>query len=195
MKKIVLLFFAFSLIACNDESSSKKKIKSSQSSNDENNEEEDEETKPIKKKKKQDEEESTIQVLNNIDIESKGGVKVYRTFLSYSDGSLVPSSNTTQLQQPIYLNINVEKGWEEEDGKVSIGASEKITTDNGTVLLEEADLFKNTTSLSADDAKFIRLKALINNMSGPINYFVVDFKVWDKNGDGVIKGSYKFSIE
>ena len=134
-------------------------------------------------------------MLNDIDITAKGSVKVYRTFLSYKDGSLVPSSNTTELQKPVYLNINVEEGWEEEDGKVSIGASEKITTDDGTLLLDEKDLFKNTSSLDADDAKFIRLQALINSMSGPIKYFNVDFRVWDKNGDGVIKGSYKFYIE
>lgn len=148
-----------------------------------------------KKNVKQDEDAGKTQVLNNISINTQGGVEVYRAFLSYSGGNLVPASNTTSLGEPVYLNLNITKGWEEENGMVSLGAAEKISTDNGTVLLDEADLFKNSASFNADDAKFIRLKAVVNSMSGPIRYFVVDYKVWDKNGDGAIQGSYKFYIE
>jgi hypothetical protein len=139
--------------------------------------------------------ETKTQVLNDISVETEGSVKVYRAFLSYESGDLVPSSNVTAPGKPIYLNLNITKGWKEEMGEVSLGASEKISTDNGTVLLDEPDLFQNYKSVSADDAKFIKLKAVVNNLSGPIKYFIVDYKVWDKNGDGVIRGSYKFYVE
>jgi hypothetical protein len=135
------------------------------------------------------------QILNDVSIETKGDVEVYRTFLSYESGDLVPSSNTTSLGQPVYLNLNITKGWKENEGTVSLGASERISSDNGTVFLDEPDLFQNYSSLSAEDAKFIRLKAVINSKSGPIKYFVVDYKVWDKKGDGTITGSYKFYVE
>lgn len=133
--------------------------------------------------------------MNNISVKTEGNVEVYRAFLSYEYGSMVPSSNKTSLGKPIYLNLNITEGWKEENGEVSLGASEKISTDNGTVILEAPDLFSNMGSFKAGDAKFVRLKALINNMSGPIKYFVVDYKVWDKKGDGVVKGSYRFYVE
>lgn len=176
MKKILLQFIAFTFIisACNNSS----KTKSSSETKD-----------------KADKKESTTQVLNNISVKTEGNVEVYRAFLSYEDGSMVPSSNKTALGKPIYLNLNITEGWKEENGEVSLGASEKISTDNGTVILEAPDLFSNMGSSKAGDAKFVRLKALINNMSGPIEYFVVDYKVWDKKGDGVVKGSYRFYVE
>jgi hypothetical protein len=142
-----------------------------------------------------DKDENKTRFLNDISIEPKGGVEVYRTFLSFESGDLVPSSNVTSLGKPVFLNLNITKGWKEDEGTVSLGASERISSDNGTVFLDEPDLFQNYNSISAEDAKFIRLKAVVNSKTGPIKYFVVDFKVWDKNGDGVITGSYKFYVE
>jgi hypothetical protein len=139
--------------------------------------------------------ENTVQVLNNISVETEGDVEVYRAFLSFEDGSLVPSSNKTAAGKPIFLNLNITKGWTEENGQVSLGAYQKISTDNGTVILEAPDLFSNVNAIKADDAKFIRLDAVINEISIPIEYFVVDYKVWDKKGNGVIKGSYKFYVD
>lgn len=175
MKKIFFAFLAINSIlsACNDSA----------------------ETGSNPSSEKSNKKENATQVLNNISVETEGDVEVYRAFLSYEDGSTVPSSNKTSLGKPIYLNLNITKGWTEENGQVSLGASEKISTDNGTVILEAPDLFSNVNSLASDDAKFVRLKAVISNMSGPIEYFVVDYKVWDKKGNGVIKGSYKFYIE
>jgi len=175
MKKILLALLAVNCIlsACNNSTRTETK-----SSSEKNNKKE-----------------SSTQVLNNISVETEGDVEVYRAFLSYEDGSMVSSSNKTALGKPIYLNLNITNGWKEENGEVSLGASEKISTDNGTVILEAPDLFSNTGAFKANDAKFVRLKAVINNMSGPIEYFVVDYKVWDKKGDGVVKGSYRFYVE
>lgn len=192
MKHALMAFFALSLFfsACNNSSQTATKSSTTTDKNKDGKEEKEENEKKENKK-----EESEIQILNDISITTEGDVEVYRTFLSYEDGSLVPSSNTTSLGKPIYLNINITKGWHEENGEVSLGASERISTDNGTVFLDAGDLFKNRNSLNAEDAKFIRLKAVVNSMTGPINYFVVDYKVWDKKGNGEIKGSYKFYIE
>jgi hypothetical protein len=139
--------------------------------------------------------ENTAQISNDISIETKGSVEVNKAFLSYESGDLVPSSNVTSTGNPIYLNLNIVKGWKEDEGTVSLGVSERISSNNGTVFLDEPDLFQNYNSISAEDAKFIRIKALVKSKTGPIKYFVVDYKVWDKNGDGVITGSYKFYVE
>jgi hypothetical protein len=146
-------------------------------------------------KEKDTDEKKNKQVLNDIEMQTEGGVEVDKAFLTYEDGGLVPSSNTTSLGKPIYLTLHITDGWKEEMSEVSLGISEKISMDDGTVVLNEPDLFKNYTSFSAEDAKFLKLKAVINNMSGSINYFIVDYRVWDKKGKGVIKGSYRFYIK
>lgn len=188
MKKIIWAPFALAMVvsACNNTVSTADPNFSA--SKKEKKEEKEDDVKDEK-------EETKTQVLNDISIETEGSVEVYRAFLSYQSGDLVPSSNVTSVGKPVYLNLNITKGWKEEMGEVSLGAAEKISTDNGTVLLDEPDLFQNYKSLNADDAKFIKLKAVVDNMNGPIKYFVVDYKVWDKNGDGVIKGSFKFYVE
>jgi hypothetical protein len=193
MKQMIWASLAFTVIfsACNNtvpsadpgvlsSKSEHKSGKDDEKNNDENSKE--------KSKNK-------IQLLNDISIETKGSVEVYRAFLSFESGDLVPSSNVTSPGKPVYLNLNVTKGWKEDEGTVALGASERISSDNGTVFLDEPDLFQNYNSISAEDAKFIRLKAVVNSKTGPIKYFVVDYKVWDKNGDGVITGSYKFYVE
>jgi hypothetical protein len=182
------------LFACNDDKLPAGDPKFLTATDKENKEEINENT-TSKKQVNDEDNTSNTQLLNDISLSTQGGVEVSRAFLSYANGNLVPPSNTTSLGRPVFLNLNIAKGWQETDGKVSIGASEKISTDNGTVILEEADLFKDYTSFNADDAKFIQMKALVNSMYGPIEYFVVDYRVWDKNGDGSVKGHYKFYIE
>lgn len=141
------------------------------------------------------EDENRQPILNDISIETDGGVELNRAFLSYETDELVPASNITSIGKPVYLNLNITKGWKEEMGEVALGASEKISTDDGTVLLNESDLFQNYKSISAEDAKLIKLKAVVTRIAAPIKYFIVDYKVWDKNGRGIIKGSYKFFVE
>lgn len=195
MKQRIFASLAFAIIlsACNNTVPSADP--SVLSSKTESKNEKDDEEKKKDANTKDDKEESKTQLLNDISLDTKGSVEVYRAFLSFESGDLVPSSNTTSLGKPIYLNLNITKGWKENEGTVSLGASERISSDNGTVFLDEQDLFQNYNSISAEDAKFIRLKAVVNSKTGPIKYFVVDYKVWDKNGDGVITGSYKFYVD
>ena len=134
-------------------------------------------------------------ILNDVSIESEGGIEVDRAFLSYRTDEPVPSSNLTSVGTPIYLNILLTKGWNEEMGEVSIGASQKISTDDGTILLNDGDLFEKYNSISAEDAKYIKLKAVVNKASPSIRYFVVDYRVWEKKGKGIIRGSYRFFVQ
>jgi len=137
------------------------------------------------------------QTLNGIEL-STNEVQVNRAFLSLESGNLVPSDNTVALGEKISLVINIDNGWKEIDGKSFIGASEKITTDNGTTLLDTGDMFAayDQTGLDPTDAKVITLKAIITSKpSGPVEYYVVNFRVWDKKGNGEITGKYKFYIK
>jgi hypothetical protein len=191
MKKIFWATLALTVIlsACNNSASTDSKSSSSKKESKDEKAEEKSDTKKV------GEQGGKPQILNDISLETEAGVEVSQAFLSYENGDVVPSPNITSLRKPIYLHLNLTKGWKEEMGEVALGASEKISSDNGTVFLDEPDLFQNYKSLNAEDAKIIRLKAVINSMSGPIKYFVVDYKVWDKKGDGAIKGSYKFYVE
>lgn len=134
-------------------------------------------------------------IANDISIATSGGVELKRAFLSFETDELVPSSNTTSVNKSIYLNLVLSKGWTEEMGEVSIGASQKISTDDGTVLLDNADMFDNYKSISAEDAKYIKLKAVVTRTAPKIRYYIVDFKVWDKNGKGTVTGSYRFFVQ
>ncbi len=91
------------------------------------------------------------------------------------------------------MQLKIDEGWVEKDGKVLLGASEKIIAEDGTVVLEEDDLFeKYTDGISAEDAKSIYLSAALRLKEGAApTSFKVTFKVWDKNGNGYIEGSYK----
>lgn len=191
MKKMTWVPLALITIlwACNNTTTTNPNISSSKKENKADKSEAE------SKHEKENEQGNKPQVLNDISIETEGGVEVNQAFLSYEDGDIVPSPNITSLRKPIYLRLNLIKGWKEEMGEVSLGASERISSDNGTVFLDEPDLFEKYKSLNSDDARVVQLKAVINSMSGPIKYFVVDYKVWDKNGEGVIKGSYKFYVE
>jgi hypothetical protein len=134
-------------------------------------------------------------VLNGIQINSTGGVKVFSAVLGYASGDLVPEDNTVSLGEKIKLMVNIEKGWKEIDGKSFIGASETITTDNGTMLLESGDLFaSNETGMDATTARIVTLSALLENATPGAQYYIVNFRIWDKKGSGEVTGKYQFKL-
>lgn len=141
-------------------------------------------------------EKQSPQLLNGIELNTHD-VQVYRASLSLESVDLLPSNNTVVLGEKISLILNIAKGWTEIDGKSFIGASEKITTDNGSVILDSDDLFAAyNQGMNATDAKVITLKARITKAPAiPVDYYIVNFKVWDKKGSGVISGKYKFYIK
>ena len=135
------------------------------------------------------------QVLNGIELEPRGGLKVQRAFLSFESGDLLPDNNQVLYGQQVKLNLNLD-GWEATDGKVMLGASEKITAADGTVLLDNADMFAdNTSGLSEQDAHFITFSATVEKTATPSPYYLVSFNVWNKKGSGAVKGSYKLYMQ
>ena len=129
---------------------------------------------------------------NNIELVSPG-VKIAKAFLVYEGGARVPDDNFVDFTKWIKLQIQIDSGWVEKDGKVILGASEKIVSEDGTVVLDETDLFKEyENGIPVADSKFISLSARVKLKEGAApTSFTVSFKVWDKIGDGYIEGSYK----
>lgn len=133
-------------------------------------------------------------ISNGIALETKD-IKVSRAFLLYDNSTLVPPGNKTTEGRVVRLRLVVEDGWSEEDGRVSLGASETIRTDKGQVVLDEKDLFASIPLLDASAARVITLTATISRLGRRHNHFVVSFRVWDKRGSGEIRGSYKLYVE
>jgi hypothetical protein len=134
-------------------------------------------------------------IRNGIEIHTKGNLEVSQAFLLFDDGSLVPASNQAGVNQNINLRLIIENGFTESNGKVEIGASEKIETNTGQLLLDERDLFKDLGEIEAARAKMLTLNAVITRLDRLYDYFLVTFRVWDKKGNGEINGSYKLYIQ
>jgi len=134
-------------------------------------------------------------IKNDIDVEASG-VKISEVYLMDADNNYL-TENITRLNEKIYLVIKADTGWVKENDLSFIGASERISTASGHVIVDAANIFKDyeTTGLPADKAHLINLSALITEADPGVENFVVQFKVWDKKGKGEVKGKYKFGIK
>jgi hypothetical protein len=133
--------------------------------------------------------------LNEITVLEKGGLDVARAYLSFEDGSLVPRTHQVELGQTVYLNLIIDKGWDAQDGAVSIDASERIEAADGRLVLNAPNLFKSMPLIAEDKAAHLLLKAVITRTSPAIPYFVVNYHVWDKRGSGEATGNYKLYVK
>jgi hypothetical protein len=138
-------------------------------------------------------EEGTL-ISNGIALETRG-VKVIRAFLLFDNSTLVPADNRTILGRQVKLRLVIQEGWKELEGKVALGASETIETDRGQAVLHEKDLFATSPIIDAEAAKAITLNATISKLGRKPAYFLVKFRVWDKQGEGEISGSYKLYVD
>jgi hypothetical protein len=131
-------------------------------------------------------------IYNNIQL-NVSGVKVNKAYLLLDNGQRVPDDNFVDFTGPIKMQLVIDSGWVEENGKVLLGASEKIVTEKGQIVVEEEDLFqKYADGISVADSKSMYLSAILElKKDSPPSSFTVSFRVWDKRGDGFVEGSYK----
>jgi hypothetical protein len=133
---------------------------------------------------------------NNITLTATGGFEIDSAYLAFEDGERIPNGNVTEVNKKIVMWIIINKGWKETNGKVKIGAAENILTDKGVTVLKSDELFPaGSDEGTIEDARYISLKAVITSLTRKIPYFVVKFRVWDKNGTGKISGSYRFKVK
>lgn len=120
------------------------------------------------------------------------GIKPGKTFLVMNEEVLnhndIPIGESFQL-----INDQVE-GLVEKDGKVSIGCALKITDKEGTVLLDNADLFKGKDLFEKKDARMLRCTI---NTGEPMEWeelYDVSVTFWDKYGKGKIENTVKIRM-
>lgn len=140
---------------------------------------------------------NTDKVRNGIKLTTKGGVRVEQAYLTYSDdGTLVDEQNITAVNREMRLNLKMD-GWKPEDGQVFIEAAEKVTTSDGKIVLDEPALFKAASmeSVSEAAAKEVYLDVVIRKVYTLSDYFLVEFRVWNKKDGQAVEGSYKFYLD
>jgi hypothetical protein len=133
-------------------------------------------------------------IKNDIDIDVTG-VKLKEAYLVDADDKPL-AENKTREGEKIYIIIRMDTGWVKEKGKSFIGASERILTSSGKVVVSADDIFKDyeLTWLDAKDTKVISLSAVITQADRE-NNFEVQFRVWDKKSSAEVKGKYHFSLK
>jgi hypothetical protein len=138
--------------------------------------------------------ESESKIRNGIELK-ENGLKAEQAFLVFEDGKLIPPDNKVEIGQWVGLRLLLD-GWQKKEGKVFADAEEQITANDGKQLLDEKNLFKTyTDGLSAEDAKIITLSARITAIDKLYDYFTVGFRVWDKQNQNEISGSYKLYLK
>jgi hypothetical protein len=134
-----------------------------------------------------------VKLYNGIRLESHH-VKVEKAYLSFEKGGRVPDDNFIGEYTPVKLLVFIDSGWIVENGMSRLGASEKVTAETGEIVLNEEDLFnkKESADLPEKDARIIGLTVFLRlaKNSQP-HTFNVEFKIWDKIGDGYIEGDYE----
>jgi hypothetical protein len=178
MKLTAILFSAIVLFSC------ELKVKTA-----------DEKKPPAKSEKSYSRNKNKIR--NGIELETIGGVKVEQAYLTYADdGSLIDEQNITEFKRKITLHLVID-GWKVDGDKAYLEASQKVTTNEGDVIFEGKDLFKeyDIEGISPADAKLITLSVELDKANKLFDYFMVDFRVWNQKADQSIKGKYKFYID
>lgn len=131
---------------------------------------------------------------NNIQLNTTAGVKVNRAYLANENGERISEENLVQPKGKTKFVIFIDSGWVSSNGRCYLGASQKVTTDGGRVLMDEADLFESMglNGIDPEDAKIITLSVLLNiPENAPPEGLKVEYRVWDKKGPGNINGQYK----
>src|SRR6476620_745302 len=131
---------------------------------------------------------------SGIQLKEKGLI-AEQAFLLFEDGKLIPPGNKIDVGQWVGLRL-ILNGWQKQNGKVFVDAEEQITTSDGKQLLDQKNLFKEyADGLSSEDAKALTLSARITAIDKLYDYFTVTFRVWDKQDQNEISGSYKLYLK
>jgi hypothetical protein len=133
-------------------------------------------------------------IKNDIMLDAKN-VKVREVYLA-NEARMPLDKNEIALGEKIRCVVVLDTGWTKYGNTSYLGASEKILTDGGDVILDVEDLFKDYTEsgLSASDAEVVSISANITEKQTGVDDYKVQFRIWDKRGKGEVTGSFKFKV-
>lgn len=125
------------------------------------------------------------------------GVQVDKAYLVTNDeaGDRIDDDNFIDFKRGVKMLLLVKDGWKEEEGRMRLGTSMKVVTENGQVLIDEEDMMKkyDEEGISPIDSKVLGLSVYKLDWvpQQPIS-MTVHFRVWDKQGEAFIDGDYIF---
>lgn len=135
-----------------------------------------------------------IKIRNGIEAKAAGGLIVEQAWLQYASGPLVRDGNTINLGEKINMHIIII-GWKGMNDLISIGASEKMTTDEGKCFLDEHDLFARYESFPLKAVEKLSLSTVVDNIDRLVDFFRIDFRIWNKMyTEQEVTGYYLFHI-
>lgn len=134
-------------------------------------------------------------IRNGIKIKTSGGVTVEQAFLTYAvDGGFVDESNITGVNKAVKINL-VVKGWKGTSDKIYIDAQQKVTTNEGDLVLDKKDMLAEAGEISPKDAEFLNFQVVITKLNKIYDYFLVEVRATNKGTDQSLEASFKIHIE
>jgi hypothetical protein len=131
---------------------------------------------------------------NGIKLEAKE-VSVKKAYLVVNDdsGEMVDEGNFVDIKKGVKLILRTGDGWKVTDDRVWLGASMKVYSETGELLLNKPDMFSSIdeTGITAEDSKTLALSVYFSKFEAkqPVSLDVV-FTIWDKKSSALIEGSY-----
>jgi len=126
------------------------------------------------------------------------GFKVSRAYLSLDAEAKkeIPADYKAGIGEKIFLQLVIDSGWVNENGRIYPGIYERVESDDKKHLFVEDDMMKATPEgVDAKDGWLVSIMAVLNTTDTHYEYFNVDFRVWDKKGTSNITGSYKLHLK
>ncbi len=131
---------------------------------------------------------------NGIKLEAKE-VSIKKAYLVVNDdsGEMVGEGNFADIKKGVKLILRTGDGWKVTDDRVWLGASMKVYSETGELLLDKPDMFSSydETGITAEDSKTLALSVYFTKFENkqPVSLDVV-FRVWDKKSSAQVEGSY-----
>ncbi|MEN9548373.1 MAG: hypothetical protein RIR12_964 [Bacteroidota bacterium] len=149
---------------------------------------------PTNNHKKVIEKEGAV-IFNGIEL-AANKVKLNKAYLveNNKSGKSINENNFIDVKEGVKLMLIIDSGWTAINNSVWLGASMKVTADNGEVLMNKQDMFEefNENGISINDSKFLALSVFFTEWYAkrPVSLDVT-FNIWDKKGEGSIIGKYR----
>lgn len=136
----------------------------------------------------------TVRKDENIVSKTSNNVKFGRVYLYDQAGDSAITTGTLRTNQRAYLVIEGLKGFNEQNGKCSIGMKLNISDGNNVTLLESEDLIGDEP-LSAKDIQDRVFATFILREKGYTNPIQVNLKVYDKRSDATFETRMELKMD
>ena len=139
--------------------------------------------------------EMTFSVTRNDKIKIESNGLAYNEIYLFSQArNIILTDNTSKLNEDIYMVFEGLDGFQQTDGKISIGLSIKATDANGELVINEEDLIGEAV-MNPEEIKPRLAPNFVFTGSDIKSPIACEIAVWDKNGDKRIVASADITLD